>query len=560
MSRRATKGPCEACGSSDNLAKFENGSEWCFTPGCPGNLQRGGGIKLKPFSPKGRGLREETLAKYGSGIGPDGNVWYPYYRDGKPVAHKLRTTDKRFFWEGDSKNASLFGLQCASGDRRLIITEGEFDAMAAYQMTGYPAVSGRNSQSLPGDVKSNLQFVESFDTVYVVTDMDEPGQDAAKKLMELLQPGKAMHVILPEGFKDPCDMLAAGKIQEFKSALFAGRPTKITGLASKEDIRSKALDLLSSPERLKGVDTGYESLNTLIGGLRPGEVTVLVGGTGVGKTAFSRQLAMNLAAQNQPVFFIPLEMPPDVVTLQMVEMHLGGDVITKSEFEYQQIAECVSYVTERISFFEHFGNIEPEKLCNVIEYVCRSTESRFVFLDHISAVVSGTEDERRGTDITIAGLKALALRTGAHVVVVSHMSRSKEDADDNAPTLSKIRHSAGIAQYADCVLGVSRTRSSNVATVETLKVSRLWGEYGRIKFRYINRRFKEEDGRTNDSGGNIVLDATGTTNNVDDLPDTPWEVTTDGRIDGETYVDSTDKSGIMVEEGFRLDSNGWQFN
>jgi twinkle protein len=502
------KTKCPECGSEDNLVHFDNGTSFCFTPACKYNDGRGSRVTLNPIPMAPRGITEATCAKYGVGIGPDGNLWAPYYKDGHVAAYKVRKPGKEFFWEGASKQATLFGLQACSGNRRIIIVEGELDALAAFDMSGYPAVSIRNASTATADVKANLEFLETYEYVYVATDMDTAGRAAGQAIMELLRPGKGYLVTLPEGFKDACEMAGKGLGYEFKQCLYAAQPVNIAGVISDEDIRSKALELFSNETKRRGVSTLFPSLDYLLGGFRPGEVTLVAGGTGVGKTAIVRQLAVNLAAQKLPVFFIPLEMNPEVVALQMVEMMLHGNVFTSPEFSVQKIDETVFSLTQYVKFFDHFGTIDPIKLINTIEYVCRVHDIKYVVLDHISAVVNGGEDERRGVDQCIAGLKSVALRLGLHILVVSHISRSKDDPDDNHPTLSKIRHSAGLAQYSDQVLGVQRARSDNKTEIKTLKVSRLWGQYGSAHLEWVDYHFQEatKKGGKNDTYRNCAAD------------------------------------------------------
>lgn len=66
----------------------------------------------------------------------------------------------------------------------IVITEGEFDAMAVYQATGYQAISLPNGANhLPVQV---LPFLEKFVKIYLWLDADEIGQANAKKFAEKL--------------------------------------------------------------------------------------------------------------------------------------------------------------------------------------------------------------------------------------------------------------------------------------------------------------------------------------------------------------------------------------
>lgn len=233
-----------------------------------------------------RGLTPETLSRYGCAITAEGDLYMPYYSiTGEVIGAKVRKKGtKSFRFEGNSDEVTVFGVQTANGDRHIIVTEGELDAMSASQMTGYPAVSvPHGADSAVKHCKKCLKFLESFDTIYVVMDADEPGQKAQSKLMELFKPGKARAVTLPMGRKDPNDMLVANQGQLFKSQLFAGRFFLPVGITTKEDLVQRAVDLYKNTDARVGTPTGYEGLDRLIGGWRQGELHTIAAGTGIGK-------------------------------------------------------------------------------------------------------------------------------------------------------------------------------------------------------------------------------------------------------------------------------------
>jgi len=90
---------------------------------------------------------------------------------------------------GDWKNAVLFGQnKFTPGGRAITITEGEFDALACYQLTGsrYPVVSIRNgATSALKDCRASFEYLDSFDKIVICFDNDEPGRVAANQVAEL---------------------------------------------------------------------------------------------------------------------------------------------------------------------------------------------------------------------------------------------------------------------------------------------------------------------------------------------------------------------------------------
>ena len=105
----------------------------------------------------------------------------------------------------------MFGQQIVGdkGGKYITITEGECDAMAAYELLGskWPVVSVKNGAAgAEKDVKNQIEFLEKFDNIIICFDADKPGQEAAKKVARLLKPNKAKIMVMPDGHKDANDM------------------------------------------------------------------------------------------------------------------------------------------------------------------------------------------------------------------------------------------------------------------------------------------------------------------------------------------------------------------
>lgn len=86
---------------------------------------------------------------------------------------------------------ALFGLPTVQPDDKcLVITEGEYDAMAVHQETKLPCVSlPQGASHLP---KQLMPFFDRFETIYLWLDSDEVGQRAAEKFAEVLGAGRTL--------------------------------------------------------------------------------------------------------------------------------------------------------------------------------------------------------------------------------------------------------------------------------------------------------------------------------------------------------------------------------
>ena len=109
---------------------------------------------------KERGLSLSTVQKYKVGVSddPDNDVEAVFPRFDKEsvhVANQVRTSGKGFFIQGNIKDAVLFGQNFfPEGGKSITITEGNYDAMAAFQMTGsrFPNVAVMSASSAKKEV------------------------------------------------------------------------------------------------------------------------------------------------------------------------------------------------------------------------------------------------------------------------------------------------------------------------------------------------------------------------------------------------------------------------
>jgi twinkle protein len=129
--------------------------------------------------------------------------------------------------------------------------------------------------------------------------------------------------------------------------------------------------------------------------------------------------------------------------------------------------------------------VDPDIIYNRVEYLAAGLDTRVIFLDHLSILLSGLEgDERRMIDMTMTKLRSLVERTGIAMFLVSHLRRSTDDKgheEGARVALGQLRGSAAIAQLSDAVIALERNQqadsSGNSTTVRVLK-NRYSGQTG----------------------------------------------------------------------------------
>tara|TARA_A200000159_G_scaffold164774_1_gene196180 strand:+ start:1364 stop:3016 length:1653 start_codon:yes stop_codon:yes gene_type:complete len=485
--------PCPECDSSDAASINEDGSLKCFSCGVfiPNKRDKvimntnvkqqhdnisdkHGGI----FAPlTDRNISQETATKFGVKTVYDSNGviaqhLYPYYNQGELSGVKIRLIrDKIFRFEGTMQGCSLFGQNLFKhGGKYLTITEGECDAMAAYELMGskWAVVSIRNgAQSAVKDIKENIEYIESFDNVVICFDKDAQGQEAAKKVANIIKPGKAKIMSLPNGYKDANDMLRKRKHEEFTKSFWDAQSYTPSGI-----IRvSKKVQSFLKRERKDSVPYPWEGLNKKLYGLRQGELVTLTGGTGLGKSSITRELEHHLIhTTDDKIGIIALEedwrRTVDGILSIEANKRLYIDPI-REEIPEEELLTMYKklFDNDRVFIHAHFGTNDIEDIFAKLRYLIVGCDCKWVVVDHLHMLVSASNegDERRTIDMIMTRLRSLVEETGAGIILVSHLRRvegNKGHENGISVSLSHLRGSNSIAQLSDCVIALERDQQS----------------------------------------------------------------------------------------------------
>ena len=114
--------------------------------------------------------------------------------------------------------------------------------------------------------------------------------------------------------------------------------------------------------------------------------------------------------------------------------------------------------------YDHFGSSDIDQIVDKIKFMA-ANGCDFIFLDHVSMVVSGleTSDERKLIDVLMTKLRTVVSRFDVGLIVVSHLKRPEGTAlEEGAQTsLSLLRGSASIAQLSDMCVGLERNQQAD---------------------------------------------------------------------------------------------------
>lgn len=477
------KGPCPDCGSSDACATFSDGHTYCFS--CRAHHSAAAGEEGDvPSSPRSRGdlipraalstgainsrnLSAETVERWGYGWTRDaqGVVQVATYRDPTthmPVAQKVRRPDKTFYVLGDLKQAGLYGQHlCRDGGRRIIITEGEIDAMSVDQALGHKwqVVSVPNgAQGAKKALAKALPWLNSYQEVVLCLDQDDAGRAATLECASLFPPGKVKVVTLP--LKDASEMLQAGREEELVSALWNAASHRPDGIVRVADILER---VLTPPEM--GLPWVFPTLTRATYGRRFGEVVALGAGTGVGKTTFmTQQIAADLEA-GHPVGVFAFEQHP-AETVQRVAgqqakklFHVPGAGWTRDELR----DAALRVDAQGLYLYDHFGACEWSGVRERIRYLRHAHGVRLFYLDHLTALAVAEDDERVALERITAEMASLMKELDSWLLFVSHLSTPQDTPHEEGGRVM-LRHFKGsrsIGYWAHFAFGMERNKSSD---------------------------------------------------------------------------------------------------
>jgi len=454
-----------------------------------------------------RGITQEIAEVYGV-YSTSEKHWYPRTVDGEIVGFKVRNiADKEFFMEGSGKTNEFFGHHLLGpGGRKVFITEGECDAMAlaqaltegmddkAKQSFGFPPVV-----SVPNGVSSASSIfaahhdkLSAFNEIILVPDADPMGKELVDAAIEAFGRDKLKVVTLP--YKDPNDMVLKGMSTMLRICdLSRGKPPTPEEVVFLDDI---SLEDLKKP-----IPTGldiiqYPDLCRKLHGFRygsgAGELTVVVSGSGMGKSTLTKEFIYSLRVQHDlTVGEIRLEEGTIKTAQSLVAIHNNVPVAALRENpniipdEAWEESLRVIRGNHQVAMLDHFGSLASEKLIDHLKYLAYTVGCDFIGLDHISMVISGqkSSNERKDIDLLMTELAAFVESSGVSVIAVVHLRRPPNDLswnDGAEVALSMLRGSAALEQLSHNVLAIEgnqREGDGNKRKLHVLK-NREWGSIG----------------------------------------------------------------------------------
>lgn len=513
MGRIVTKNqPCNDCGGSDPLQVYEDGSTFCFScrkshpaprdkplmTNTDFEPEEGGSwVSLKEVREdfpirgfKERGVYKQVSEHYNVKVSYDldGHIdahYYPYYVDNDLAGYKVRTLPKKFTSIGKVRGG-LFGQQNYNGGKRLVITEGEMDAMAVQSAwykrykTFYPVVSLRSASSIK-DLIEEREWIRNFDEVILWFDKDDAGQEAMKEAARIIGYDKVK--IAKSTEKDASDLWIKDPDKVLKTVYDATEYTP-AGILDKEELweqleKYNEMESVPYPPFMVG-------LNDKLKGMRFGEITLWTSGTGSGKSTLLREIAVHLLETTEDkIGIVSLEESPAETARKMSGMALNRNPANE-EIPLEELREGYDKIfgDDRVLVLDHQGSISDGSIMDFLEYMCLSG-AKYIFVDHITILASEGAEGLTGNeaiDLIMNQLLRLVKKYNVWIGLISHLrktdNKGKSFEEGKLPSMDDIRGSGSIKQVSMDIIAFARdVGNEDVVKRNTIKTKVLKCRY-----------------------------------------------------------------------------------
>lgn len=451
-----------------------------------------------------RGIMKDVVQKYQITADAEGHIVFPFiddkeqlqfikYRNPKPKEDEAKE------WSERNCKPILFGMaQCNLENDTLIITEGQIDSLSVIQAGFENAVSVPTGARGFTWVPYCWNWMNNFRKIIVFGDHEHDHITLFKEISERW--GSKTWYVREEDYKDCKDaneILQKYGPEQIKKCIDNAKQLPIRDAIGLTEVK------YINPYEIPKVETGIKVIDDLLcGGLPLGQMVLLTGKAGDGKSTFASQLLVNALDQGYKVFAYSGELP-NYIFRSWIDMQIAGDEYVDSNqgkwgvyntVKPEALEQIGYWYKEKAWLYDNrirdFDEDRPEGLIKLLEDVIQQYGVNVILLDNL---MTGLDLEKNiGADkydrqsMFVKMLIRIALRYNVLIILVAHKRKTYGNTDVN----ENVSGSLDIINLASIVMSyeaVTKTMIENGATAEdrVLKVTknRLFGNvnnYGYI--------------------------------------------------------------------------------
>lgn len=244
--------------------------------------------------------------------------------------------------------------------------------------------------------------------------------------------------------------------------------------------------------------TGFSKLDEITGGLESGDVIVIGARPGVGKSAFTSQIILEMAKAGKRIGFYNLEMSEKQVYERLLSNQSG--------IRLNRIRRAIQFLGDEKERFERanktLGKMDilissGTKSVSEIRNECRHQELDCIIIDYLQLVRADTRYQSRASEVGAISkaIKALAMELNVPIIALSQLNRTSEMRETKEPTMGELREAGDIEQDASIIILLWNLDNED-KTRKGLKVDKnRQGELGKIVYRFDGNemRFQETE-------------------------------------------------------------------
>jgi replicative DNA helicase len=267
-----------------------------------------------------------------------------------------------------------------------------------------------------------------------------------------------------------------------------------------------------STSDVTGISTGFVDLDSMTSGLQPGDLIIVAGRPSMGKTAFSLNIAENVALDsNLPVAVFSMEMGAAQLAMRMIgsvgrlDQHRMRTGRLEDE-DWVRLTTALGKLNDAPVFIDESAGL------NALEVRARARRLHrqhgklgLIVIDYLQLMSAIRPGENRATEISeiSRALKALAKELDVPVIALSQLNRGLEQRPNKRPVMSDLRESGAIEQDADVILFIYRDQvynpdSPDKGTAEIIIGKQRNGPIGTVRLTFLGEHTRFE----NFAGGN----------------------------------------------------------
>jgi replicative DNA helicase len=261
---------------------------------------------------------------------------------------------------------------------------------------------------------------------------------------------------------------------------------------------------------ITGVPTGFKDLDTKTAGFQPADLIIVAARPGMGKTAFSLNIASHAAFSGYGVAIFSLEMAKEQLALRLLcsEARVDNSKVRTgylSDRDFPKLATAAGKLHDALIYIDDTPAISVLELRAKARRMARDRDKKLslIIVDYLQLMRGSGSAQNREQEISeiSRSLKALAKELNVPVLAVSQLNRRVEERNDKTPQLSDLRESGAIEQDADVIAFIYREAAynpksdDNTATITIAKQRN--GPIGDLNLTFLKEftRFEDYTGR-----------------------------------------------------------------